>query len=180
MRTFGSLNWLLLAAVPILAQDLPPRIEIGLHLATIDESGLDEKPLGGGGGVTYRLTRFVAADTEVNRYPIGGGAANFPMTQFLLGARAGIRFGNIGLFGKIRPGFAHYDSTLYAPGIGTKVNLDVGGIIEFYSRSHIGARLDFGNTVIFFGNNPIGSPTGLRTLGTRNQFQGSFGAFGHF
>jgi len=126
------------------------------------------------------LTRYVAADTEVNRYPIGGGVANFPVTQFLFGARAGIRFGNIGLFGKIRPGFARYDTALYQPGIGTKFNLDIGGVLEFYSSKHIGVRVDFGDTIIFFGTNPIGSPTGLRTLGARNHFQGGFGGFVHF
>jgi len=162
------------------AQDIPPRIEVGLHLTAVNEAGLGEKPLGGGGGITYRLSRYLAVDAEANRFPIGGGAANFPVTQALFGARAGIRVGNIGLFGKVRPGFGAYDTTLYQPGIGTKANLDVGGVLEFYSVRHFGARLDFGDTIIFFGNNPIGSPVGMKILGTRNQLQGSFGVFLHF
>jgi len=161
-------------------QDTPPRIEVGVHLTAINEEGLGEKPLGGGGGITYRLSHYLAIDTEANRYPIGGGAANFPVTQALFGARAGIRFGKVGFFGKIRPGFGVYDSSVYQPGIGTKANLDMGGVLEFYSERHFGARLDFGDTIIFFGNNPIGSPIGPRNLGTRNQFQGSFGVFLHF
>jgi hypothetical protein len=76
-----------------------------------------------------------------------------------------------------RPGFGVYDSSVYQPGIGTKANLDMGGILEFCSERRFGARLDFGDTIIFFGNNPIGSPTGPRNIGTRNQFQGSFGVF---
>jgi hypothetical protein len=159
---------------------MPPRVEVGLHLAALDESGLGEKPLGGGGGISYRLSRYVALDSEANRYPIGGGAANFPVTQVLVGARGGIRFGNIGVFGKVRPGFGIYDKTFYQRGIGTKANLDVGGVLEFYSAKHIGARIDFGDTIIFFGSSPIGSPIGPKSLGTRNHFQGSFGVFVHF
>lgn len=71
------------------------------HLTAINEKGLSEKPLGGGGGITCRLLHYLAVDTEANRCPIGGGAANFPVPQALLGARAGIRFGKVGFFGKI-------------------------------------------------------------------------------
>ena len=99
------------------AEDMPPRIEVGLHLTAINEEGLGEKPLGGGGGITYRLSHYLAVDTEANRYPIGGGAANFPVTQALFGARAGIQLGKIGFFGKIRPGFGVYDTSVYQPGI---------------------------------------------------------------
>lgn len=169
-----------LACTRIWAQDLPPRVEVRVHFAAINEEGLGEKPLGGGGGITYRLSRYFAVDGEANRYPIGGAAANFPFTQVLIGARAGIRLGNIGLFGKIRPGLGLYDNTLYQPGIGTKANLDLGGILEYYFAWHVGARIDFGDTMIFWGSNPIGSPTGTKTLGTRNQLQGTFGVFVHF
>jgi hypothetical protein len=182
MKILGVLPCCLIATTGtcIYAQDLPPRIEVGLHLAALDETGLGEKPLGGGGGISYRLSPYVAVDSEVNRYPIGGAAANFPVTQVLFGARAGIRFGKMGFFGKIRPGFGIYDNTLYQPSIGTKANLDAGVVLEFYSARHVGARIDFGDTIIFFGSNQIGSPVGPKTLGTRNHFQGSFGVFIHF
>jgi hypothetical protein len=160
------------------AQEVP-RIEAGVHLSTIDEAPLHEKPLGAGGRFTLRLTRFIALDSEVNRYPIGTQAMIFPLTQVLAGARVGTMIGPVGIFGKIRPGFSAYDATQYQPGIGTKPNLDIGGVIEFYASKHIGARLDVGSTLIFYGNGPVRtamSPDPI-VLGTRGLLQASAGVF---
>lgn len=172
----------LFALLPVWAQDTPPRVEMGAHLVTVDEARLHEKPLGAGGRFTLRLNRFVSLDSEVNRYPIGTDAMIFPMTQVLAGARVGVMLGSIGIFGKIRPGFSRYDDTLYKPGIGTKPNLDIGGVIEFYSRKHIGARLDLGSTVFFYGDGPVQTAMGPDpiVLGTRGQLQASFGVFAWF
>lgn len=168
-----------LIALAAYAQDMPPRVEAGVHLSTIEESDLHEKPLGGGGRFTLRLTRLISLDTEVNRYPIGGTVAVFPLTQVLAGARVGVVLGSMGIFGKIRPGFSRYDVTAYQPGIGTKPNLDIGGVIEFYSHRHVGARFDVGRTVVFYGNGPVRtamSPDPI-TMGTRGLVQASMGVF---
>ncbi len=172
----------LVALLPVCAQDTPPRVEAGVHLATVDQAALHEKPLGAGGRFTLRLNRFVSLDSEVNRYPAGGTVTTYPMTQVFAGARVGVMLGSIGIFGKIRPGFSRYDDTLYKPGIGTKPNLDIGGIIEFYSRRHVGARADFGSTVFFYGDGPV-KTAGVRdpiVLGTRGLLQASFGVFAWF
>jgi hypothetical protein len=164
------------------AQEPPPRIEAGVHLATVDESALHEKPLGAGGRFTLRLNRFVSLDSEVNRYPVGGTIAIFPMTQVLAGARVGLMLGSVGIFGKIRPGFSAYDATEYRPGIGTKPNLDIGGVLEFYSRRHVGARIDVGSTIFFYGDGPVRTPAGPDpiVLGTRGLLQAGFGVFAWF
>ena len=159
---------------------MPSRFEAGFHFALIDErAAVGEKPLGYGGGFTYRLTRFVALDSAVNRYPLDG-QTSFPVTQALVGIRAGIKIGGVGLYGKIRPGFLRYDETLFGSAIGTKPNLDVGGVLEFYSSRHIGVRFDMGRSIVFYGNNPIAAPLGPRTPGTSNQLQCMFGIFAHF
>jgi hypothetical protein len=173
---------LLFTLVAVHAQELPPRFEAGVQLSTIDQAALHEKPLGAGGRFTFRLTRFVSLDSEVNRYPVGGTVAIFPLTQVLAGARVGVVLGSVGIFGKIRPGFSSYDVTAYQPGIGTKPNLDIGGVIEFYSRRHVGARFDVGSTVIFYGNGPVRTAMGPEpiALGTRGLLQGSAGVFAWF
>ena len=105
----------------------------------------------------------------------------FPLTQVLAGARVGVVLGSVGIFGKIRPGFSSYDVTAYEPGIGTKPNLDIGGVIEFYRR-HVGAKFDVGSTVVFYGHDPVRtamSPDPI-VLGTRGLLQASLGVFAWF
>lgn len=182
--TIGLMRALLVlfALLPVYAQEPPPRVEAGVHLATVDEAALYEKPLGAGGRFALRVNRFVSLDSEVNRYPVGGTVTAFPMTQVLVGARVGVVPGPLGVFGKIRPGFSSYDATAYKPGIGTKANLDIGGVIEFYSRRHVGARFDVGSTVFFFGDGPVrtaASPDPI-VLGNRGLLQASWGVFAWF
>jgi hypothetical protein len=94
----------------------------------------------------------------------------------------GIVLGPVGLFGKIRPGFSNYDAIAYKPGVGTKPNLDPGGVIEFYSRRHLGVRLDAGSMIVFHGNGPVraaASPDPI-VLGTQMNLQASAGVFAWF
>lgn len=62
----GSLAW----ACGASAQT--PRIELGLQLSGIRNGVLREYPLGGGGRITAHVFRFLDAEAEVNRFPIGG------------------------------------------------------------------------------------------------------------
>jgi hypothetical protein len=162
----------------VTAQSPSPRIEAGVQLSIIDQPALHEKPLAGGGRFTVKLFRFVDAEAEINRYPIGGAISVFPATQALIGARVGYRLGPIGLFAKARPGFMRFDENAYAPRLGTRANLDIGGILELYSTRHVAVRMDFGDTVIFYGREPMLSPVGggiVPQPGTRHQLQASFG-----
>lgn len=156
-----------------------PRVEVGVQLGTIDEKVLGEKPVVAGGRVTVHAVGPVDAEVEVNRFPVGGAAALFPATQALFGARIGRRVGGIGVYGKVRPGLTRFDVNAYVPSLGTRPTLDVGGVIEFYSRRHFAARLDFGDTVVFFGKSitipSIAQPGPGVVPGTRHHLQASAG-----
>jgi hypothetical protein len=68
--------------------------EAGVQVGALDErDALREKPVIAGGHAGVRLWRFVGAEAEINRLPIGGAAANFPATEFLFGAKLGYRIG---------------------------------------------------------------------------------------
>ena len=169
----GSLVW----ACGASAQT--PRIELGLQLSGIRNGVLREYPLGGGGRITVHVFRFLDAEAEVNRFPIGGAISNYPATQVLAGTRLGKRFGPLGIYGKVRPGFMRFDENLYIRGLGMRPALDIGGVIEFYSRHYVAGRLDFGDTAVWYGNDtivpPISGTGGNVVPNTRHQLQWSVG-----
>jgi hypothetical protein len=93
-----------------------PRIEAGVQVGALDEREvLDEKPAIAGGRVTVRLYRSLDAEAEIDRFPIGGAYSAFPGTEFLFGARAGHRFGGLGLFATVRPGFIRFGNRSLKP-----------------------------------------------------------------
>ena len=147
-----------------------PRVEAGVVLGGLREGVFREYPVLGGGRVTIHTLRFVDADVEVNRFPIGGAASSYPASQALFGVRAGRRFGGLGIYGKLRPGLVSFDANPYLPALGTRAALDAGAVLELYSRHHLAARLDVGDTVVWYGN--VG---GSVTAGTRHQLQWSVG-----
>jgi hypothetical protein len=156
-----------------------PRAEIGLQLSGIRETVLGEYPLSGGGRVTVHVFRFVDAEAEINRFPVGGGVALFPATQAIFGARAGRRFGPIGVYGKLRPGLMRFDANDRVQNLAVRPAFDFGGVLAFYSRRHIAGRLDLGDTVVWYGSDtivpPISKPGPSVILGTRHQLQWSLG-----
>ena len=173
---------LLVLASPLAAaasDAFPARFEIGVQIGGIQEHVLGEYPVTAGGRATVQVFRFLDAEAEVNRYPIGGAVSLFPATQALFGVRAGRRFGGIGLYGKVRPGFMRFDTNAYVPELHTRAALDVGGIIEFYSRRHVAARIDFGDTAVWYGTGivipPISGIGGNVIPGTRHQFYWNLG-----
>ena len=178
------MNYLLIRSVLVLTSGCvafcqTPRAEIGFQLSGIRENVLGEYPVGGGGRVTVHVVHFVDAEAEVNRFPIGGGTALFPATQAIFGARVGQRFGPIGIYGKLRPGFMRFDANGRVQNLGVRPALDFGGVLEFYSRRHIAGRFDLGDTAVWYGSDtvipPISSPGPNVIPGTRHQFQWSFG-----
>ena len=156
-----------------------PRAEAGVVLGGLREGVFREYPVVGGGRVSVHTFRFVDAEVEVNRFPIGGAASSFPATQTLFGIRAGRRIGNLGVYGKLRPGFISFDANPYVPALGRRAALDAGGILEVYSRHHVAGRLDLGDTVVWYGKDlvipSISGVGGSVTAGTRHQLQWSVG-----
>jgi hypothetical protein len=146
-----------------------PRVEAGAHAGALDaREALDEKPAFAGGRVTVRAFRFLSAEAEIDRFPIGGAHTSYPGTECLFGARAGGRIGALGLFATVRPGFiAFSNNSLKSQDIGTRPVINLGVALAAYSSKHIFGRLDFGDLIVSYG--PISG------YGTRHQFQGTAG-----
>lgn len=180
---FRLIFLLVFLALPLAADDFEqPKVEVGVLLGGIKEPVLGEYPVVAGGRVSVHVFRFMDAEAEVSRHPIGGAVSLYPATQVMMGARAGRRFGMIGLYGKVRPGFMQFDTNAYVPRLGTQAALDAGGILEFYSRRHVAMRVDFGDTVVWYGRDitiPQSSGTGM-IPGVRHQFQWSIGVSAWF
>ena len=159
------------------AQAQAPRFEAGVQASVIDIRSLAEKPVLGGGRATVRFWRPLAAEVEVNRWPVGGVTSNYSATQVFIGLRAGRKFGPFGLYGKLRPGFVSFDTNQYLADLGKQAALDIGGVLVIYSGWHITTRFDFGDTVIWYGSTFGRLPTGsiVLPLGTQHQYQASIG-----
>jgi hypothetical protein len=162
-----------------LAQELTQRVEVGAAVSIIDlRSSIGEKTLGVGGRFTYNLADRFALDSEVVRFPQENGYYGY--TQALAGVKAGFRYHRLGAFAKFRPGVVHFNGAGFrASNGGSKTNLavDVGGVLELYSSSRrIAVRIDFGDTIIPFGDEVITRGGGLRVRpGTTHNLQSSFG-----
>ena len=158
-----------------------PRVEAGVTIGGLKENVLHEYPVIAGSRASVRLLPYVAGEVEINRFPVGGGQSTYPATQVLFGARTGFQIlGGIGLYAKIRPGIIAFDPNLYVPDLRRRAALDIGGVIEFYSRRHLAVRFDCGDTMVFYGND-VAIPnlavpgTPLTVPGTRHQLQWGFG-----
>jgi hypothetical protein len=159
----GSL-FLVLSTLLAQAQTAAPRFELGAHLTHLrfDDS---EQATGGGGRVTFNLTNALALESEVDLFPAGSRRFGGRKTLALFGAKFGKRGARFGVFGKARPGLAHFSAlkpvfpcvpspecrvpVLTAQ---TRFALDVGGALEFYPGRRFVLRVDAGDTVIAFGN----------------------------
>jgi len=78
--------------------------------------------------------------------------------QGLFGAKAGMRWGRIGIFGKTRAGFFHFRNRLQVVCVtgpcpplsssSTEPALDVGGVLELYPSKKVLVRFDLGDTYV--------------------------------
>lgn len=111
-------------------------------------------------------------------------------TQGLFGVKAGGRVERFGVFGKVRPGFIHFEHVSDCPEGTitscndhgkTKLSLDLGGVAEYYPTDRTAVRVDFGDTVIRYGTVTLlpffpEIPTPIRVrAGTTHSFQFSVG-----
>jgi hypothetical protein len=162
------------------AQTREHPIEVGGFLTTIDlRDTVGEKPGGFGGRFAYNFTNNFAFDAEAAYFP-ENPSGNFGQTVALAGLRAGIRSESFGVFAKLRPGVVRFGGEFFRvrnDGSQNYFAVDVGGVLEFYPSPRVIVRLDFGDTIVPFGDNTIntgGLPPTIRP-GTTHNFQGSFG-----
>jgi len=117
-----------------------------------DESGI-------GGWATWSFSKFWGLDSSLLFFPRNVKFADFQqggrIMQGLVGIRAGIREGRIGVFAKFRPGLQLYTATLRdvrTAGTAGFTNLafDSGAIVEIYTSRHTKARFDAGDTAVLY------------------------------
>lgn len=176
----------LISSVPVHAQDsTASRFEAGAAFTTIHSINLTGSA-GPGAEGDINFGNHLALDASFNWLP----ASASQTVNLLVGAKAGIRRGRFGLFGKVRPGFistAHdlqgdtlnLDTGRDAPRIGrvTERALDLGGVAEYYPSPHWLVRWDMGDTMVAearteFGFTGTNAPPNISvTRGITSHFQ---------
>jgi hypothetical protein len=162
------------AATELHAQTSRSQFEVGGHLAMLRLSDSDGRTNAGfGGRVSYDVLPWLTLEGEMSLFPndlLEQRSSNFSdyrldyerrRIEGFFGPRAGVRWNRIGVFGKVRPGFAR----LFNHGIGcvgepctrmllapveyqTEFALDLGGGVEFYPTPRTVTRVDLGSTFI--------------------------------
>lgn len=168
------------------------------------DSGVDlHVEPGFGGRFTYNLNNSVALEAESNFFTRQRGHFTEPggyMFQAQLGVKAGKRFQKWGVFGKARPGFVGFTQAFQLVGTHTQPfgnltitvgdfrvtrelysSMDVGGVVEFYVSPRWMTRMDFGDTIIRYGEykvpgtSAVNNPIFTRGAETHHNFQFSAG-----
>jgi Outer membrane protein beta-barrel domain len=179
MKTLTTLSGvLLLLSAASLTSAQTPKYEVGGQMFAFHSKSIGFG-WGMGGRFSYNVTRNIAIDTELNGFldDEGGVVA----TQGFAGAKVGVRNKLVGVFVKARPGFmTNFAKPLpdYATTFNTeklnKFAFDVGAVFEVYPSKHTTFRVDVGDVIIPFGNDPIVA-NGPQRLGTTHTFQYSLG-----
>jgi hypothetical protein len=152
------------------AQSEEWKFEVGAQISGLAGGSFGEHHgVGGGGRVTFNLTKSLALEGELNYFP-STGFDNVRRFQGQFGVKSGFRFNKFGLFGKVRPGFINLKRDVFvilptpcvpAPeticlqsgatfsfsNSDTGFSLDVGGVAELYPSKRIVVRLDVGDTI---------------------------------
>jgi hypothetical protein len=192
-----SIGVLLLAPSLARAQAREGKFELGglitytfLEEIGTTDSGVGTQVGGFGGRFVYHALPFLDFDTEINFLP-GNSATSGNHLQGLFGVKGGKRFSKVGLFLKARSGFLHFRRDPFGVGESssdffsheraksTELNIDLGGVIEYYTARNVILRFDLGDSVIRY------SPRTVRTSDfippfeaggfTTHNWQGSLG-----
>jgi Outer membrane protein beta-barrel domain len=142
------------------AQSNESKIEVGAQFSVLGGGpgywNYDPTSVGGGGRLTFNLTRYLALEGELNYFP-SAGFNDTRRFQGQFGVKSGLRFDRFGVFGKVRPGFLFTDYSFQVicyeyPCIpisdNNKFSLDVGGVLEFYPSRRMIVRFDVGDTIV--------------------------------
>src|SRR5262245_44053629 len=152
---------LVLVALSVLVPSPAPaqRLEAGgfmtyafLERIGSTDHGVGTSTLGLGGRAVWHLVPFVDLDGELVVHP-NVGVQGHKLEGFV-GAKAGVRSNRVGAFAKVRPGFLFFSKDPFGVGrAGATLprtewagsldpSLDVGGVIEYYTRSNFIVRVD--------------------------------------
>jgi hypothetical protein len=166
------------------AQSEDRKFEVGAQISGLAGGSFgDNESVGGGGRLTYNITKNLAVEGELN-YFTSNRSDNLHRFQGQFGVKSGLRFNRFGVFGKVRPGFINtsQDFVVFLPtpcvsvpgtvcnqsffpisgtDSDTGFSLDLGAVAELYPSKRIVVRLDVGDTILnrqgptFFSARPI-------------------------
>lgn len=152
---FPAICLLVLLPSQTFAQSPVQKIEAGVFLSSLNmNESTGEGSIGFGGRFSYNFNRYVAFDTDASYYP-QNPSGNFGQTLVSAGVKAGIRSEKFGVFAKAKPGVIHFGGNAFQAthnGSRDYFSFDVGGVLEYYSNSHILLRLDISDNIINFGD----------------------------
>ena len=170
-----SIGVILLLLVPNTAgaQDKQQRYELGglityTFLSEIGstDSGVGTLAGGLGGRFVYHALPVLDLESEINYLP-GNSATSGNHLQGFFGIKAGKRWKKGGIFLKARPGFIHFRRDPFGvqkPGSSifshewassTESDLDLGGVIEYYTSRGLILRFDLGDSLIRYARRTV-------------------------
>jgi hypothetical protein len=142
---------------------------------------------GFGGFGSYRLLRFLYADSSLEFYSRDSKSIGFQdggrMFQGLFGIKCGITRDRISIFGKARPGLMVSTDTVtgFSTSQGSNSSaltgpfsmfvLDLGGIVEIRATRRTFVRIDVGDTHLYFPDKTVTLPNGKTTLISGGSYQ---------
>jgi hypothetical protein len=148
------------------------RLETGCFFtdAFLEEIGSNDHEVGTstagfGGRVAWRLLPFVDADGELAVHP-NAGVSGYRIQGFA-GAKVGARWGRVGIFAKVRPGFLYFSKDPF--GVGRRgatfpltewahslePAMDVGGVIEYFAANGMVVRVDVAETIVHYESRQV-------------------------
>jgi hypothetical protein len=179
------------------AQDTEQRYELGglvtytfLREIGTRDVGVGTDSGGLGGRLVYRAFPLLDLETEFNFLP-GNSATSGNHLQGFFGVKTGKRWKQGGIFLKARPGFIHFRRDPFGvpkPGssifsteraTSTEPDIDLGGVVEYYTARGLILRFDLGDSVIHYARRTVRTSQFLPPFEaggfTTHNWQGSFG-----
>ena len=119
-----------------------------------------------GGRFVYQALRHLDLETDLAFLP-GNSATTGNKFQGLFGGKVGFRAQRVGVFAKTRAGFLHFRRDPFGvsdPGTtflfrerahSTEPNVDLGVVVEFYTRKGLILRLDVADSIVSYGRRTV-------------------------
>jgi len=150
------------------AQTSAHKSEIGMQVVLLEQRAFSKADCGFGGRFTFYPVSHIGLEAEFDFFPRNLGkpiAFSSRRSEALFGVKAGVRSSRFGVFGRLRPGLAHFSSapqpiaciTIYPPPLEcaiaagkTNFALDMGGGLEMFPLGRSIIRIDLGDAMIRF------------------------------
>lgn len=151
------------------AQTAPPRMEVGVQVASARSGEFDATDVGFGGRVSWRPTEILGFEAELNLFPQhfpDGRPFSRRRLEALFGATAGVRaVGPLRPFARLRPGLVSVAESpepfacilIYPPPLvctlasgRTLLAVDVGGGVDISTSPRTFVRVDVGDRMLLY------------------------------